>query len=68
MQGSPGFLHKEDLWSMPQEIYADKQQAMEPYYSIMRLPVGRVRSSSSAATDAQQQAEHGRLAGGEERW
>ena len=35
------FYNKEDLWALPREIYADKEQAMEPYYSIMRLPDGK---------------------------
>ena len=32
------FYNREDLWRVPVEIYASKQQPMEPYYLIMRLP------------------------------
>jgi uncharacterized membrane protein (UPF0182 family) len=32
------FYDREDLWRVPVEIYASKQQPMEPYYLIMRLP------------------------------
>jgi len=32
------FYNKEDLWAVPNEFYADKEQYMEPYYIIMRLP------------------------------
>ncbi len=32
------FYNKEDLWAVPKEFYADKEQPMEPYYIIMRLP------------------------------
>jgi uncharacterized membrane protein (UPF0182 family) len=32
------FYNKEDLWAVPREVYAGKEQAMEPYYVIMRLP------------------------------
>ena len=32
------FYNKEDLWNIPNEIYIDKQVAMQPYYVIMRLP------------------------------
>ena len=32
------FYNKEDLWAVPNEFYADKEQPMEPYYIIMRLP------------------------------
>ncbi len=32
------FYNREDLWRVPVEIYADKQQPVEPYYLIMRLP------------------------------
>lgn len=41
MQDAQVFYNKEDLWSLPREIYGDKEQAMEPYYSIMRLPDGQ---------------------------
>jgi uncharacterized membrane protein (UPF0182 family) len=32
------FYNKEDPWLIPTEIVDDKQQNMEPYYIIMRLP------------------------------
>ncbi|MCL5025735.1 MAG: UPF0182 family protein [Chloroflexi bacterium] len=32
------FYNKEDLWMVPNEVYLDKQQPMDPYYVIMRLP------------------------------
>lgn len=32
------FYNREDMWDMPQEITADGQQLMQPYYVIMRLP------------------------------
>jgi uncharacterized membrane protein (UPF0182 family) len=32
------FYNREDLWSIPQEIYKETQQALPPYYIIMRLP------------------------------
>ena len=38
MQDARVFYNKEDLWTVPKEIYAGTEQAMEPYYVIMRLP------------------------------
>jgi len=32
------FYNREDLWSVPQEIYKNTQQSILPYYIIMRLP------------------------------
>ncbi|MFH1296355.1 MAG: UPF0182 family protein, partial [Bacteroidota bacterium] len=32
------FYNKEDLWAVPREVYAGREQVMEPYYVIMRLP------------------------------
>lgn len=32
------FYNKEDLWSIPSDIHADKPTVMQPYYVIMRLP------------------------------
>ncbi len=32
------FYNREDLWSIPQEIYKGEQQSVLPYYIIMRLP------------------------------
>jgi uncharacterized membrane protein (UPF0182 family) len=38
MQDSRVFYNKEDMWTLPQEIYGDKPAEMTPYYVIMRLP------------------------------
>lgn len=38
MRDARVFYNKEDLWNIPNEIYADQQVLMEPYYVIMRLP------------------------------
>lgn len=32
------FYNREDVWTVPQEIYIDKPREMAPYYVIMRLP------------------------------
>ncbi|MBI2850803.1 MAG: UPF0182 family protein [Chloroflexi bacterium] len=32
------FYNKEDLWAVPREIFFGTEQAMQPYYVIMRLP------------------------------
>ncbi len=32
------FFNKEDQWSIPQEVFGDRQQPVVPYYVIMRLP------------------------------
>ena len=32
------FYNKEDLWAVPKEVYSGREQLMEPYYIIMRLP------------------------------
>jgi hypothetical protein len=32
------FYNREDQWEIPQEIYANKSQPIEPYYLIMKLP------------------------------
>ncbi len=32
------FYNQEDLWSVPNELYSDNRQRMEPYYIIVRLP------------------------------
>lgn len=32
------FYNQEDQWQIPQEIYANEAQAMEPYYLTMKLP------------------------------
>ncbi len=38
MQDVKVFYGKEDLWTIPQEIYRGTSQSLEPYYIIMRLP------------------------------
>jgi uncharacterized membrane protein (UPF0182 family) len=38
MRDARVFYNKEDLWAVPREFYAGKEQLMEPYYIIMRLP------------------------------
>lgn len=38
MKDAQVFYNKEDLWAVPREVYAGQEQAMEPYYVIMRLP------------------------------
>ena len=38
MRDARVFYNKEDQWDIPMEIYAGKEQPMEPYYVIMRLP------------------------------
>ncbi len=32
------FYNQEDLWQIPDEIYSENRQAMEPYYIIIKLP------------------------------
>ncbi|MEW6189510.1 MAG: UPF0182 family protein [Actinomycetota bacterium] len=38
MQDPQVFYNKEDLWTLPEEIYEEGEQKIEPYYIIMRLP------------------------------
>jgi len=38
MRDARVFYNKEDMWAVPKEFYAGKEQLMEPYYIIMRLP------------------------------
>ena len=38
MRDARVFYNKEDLWTVPREVYAGKEQLMEPYYIIMSLP------------------------------
>ena len=38
MQDVQVFYNQEDLWEIPNEIYSDRPQAMEPYYIIVKLP------------------------------
>ncbi|MFW5896590.1 MAG: UPF0182 family protein, partial [Bacillota bacterium] len=32
------FYNKEDLWEIPEEVFAGAAQRMQPYYAMMRLP------------------------------
>jgi hypothetical protein len=34
------FYNQEDLWQIPDEMYGDIRQKMEPYYVIIKLPEG----------------------------
>jgi uncharacterized membrane protein (UPF0182 family) len=34
------FYNQEDLWQIPDELYGDRRQEMEPYYIIIKLPEG----------------------------
>ncbi len=38
MRDARVFYNKEDLWAIPLEFYAGRDQLMEPYYVMMRLP------------------------------
>jgi uncharacterized membrane protein (UPF0182 family) len=38
MQDVQVFYNQEDLWEIPNELYADTQQKMEPYYIIIKPP------------------------------
>ncbi|MFC1958219.1 UPF0182 family protein [Chloroflexota bacterium] len=38
MRDARVFYNQEDLWAVPREFYAGREQPMEPYYIIMRLP------------------------------
>jgi len=38
MRDARVFYNKEDLWAVPKELYFGKEQAMDSYYIIMRLP------------------------------
>ena len=38
MQDARVFYNKEDLWAVPLEFYVDREQPIQPYYIIMRLP------------------------------
>ncbi len=35
------FYNREDLWQVPNEIYGNQPQRVEPYYLIMRLPTAK---------------------------
>ncbi len=32
------FYNQEDLWQIPDEVYGDRRQQMDPYYIIVKLP------------------------------
>lgn len=32
------FYNKEDMWSVPREVFYSEKQEVEPYYTIMKLP------------------------------
>ncbi len=34
------FYNQEDLWQIPDELYGESRQKMEPYYVIIKLPEG----------------------------
>jgi len=38
MQDPQVFYNKEDLWDIPNQVYADNPVQVEPYYLIMKLP------------------------------
>ena len=38
MEDSQVFYNQEDLWQIPDELYGDSRQEMEPYYIIIKLP------------------------------
>ena len=38
MQDVNVFYNQEDLWEIPNEIYSDRPQKMDPYYIITKLP------------------------------
>lgn len=38
MQDAQVFYNQEDLWGIPDELYGDSRQEMQPYYIILRLP------------------------------
>jgi len=40
MQDPQVFYNQEDLWQLPDELYGDTRQKMEPYYIIIKLPQG----------------------------
>ncbi len=40
MQDVQVFYNQEDLWQIPDELYGDSRQEMEPYYIILKLPEG----------------------------
>ena len=38
MENVQVFYNQEDLWQVPDELYGDQRQEMEPYYIILKLP------------------------------
>jgi len=40
MQDPQVFYNREDLWSIPTELFGDNRQQVEPYFVIMKLPGG----------------------------
>ncbi|KJR98501.1 MAG: hypothetical protein VR68_10530 [Peptococcaceae bacterium BRH_c4a] len=38
MEDPEVFYNKEDKWSLPTELFRQKEQQMEPYYTIVKLP------------------------------
>ena len=38
MQDTQVFYNQEDLWQIPDELYGNSRQEMEPYYIIIKLP------------------------------
>ncbi|MBW2028340.1 MAG: UPF0182 family protein [Deltaproteobacteria bacterium] len=38
MEDPQVFYNQEDLWQIPDELYGDRRQEMEPYYIIIKLP------------------------------
>lgn len=38
MEDPEVFYNKEDKWSLPTEMFGQKEQQMEPYYTIVKLP------------------------------
>jgi len=40
MQEPRVFYNQEDLWQLPDELYGDTRQRMDPYYIIIKLPEG----------------------------
>ena len=41
MEEAQVFYNQEDLWQLPDELYGDSRQRMEPYYIIIKLPEGQ---------------------------
>ncbi len=41
MEDPQVFYNQEDLWQLPDELYGDSRQKIEPYYIIIKLPEGQ---------------------------